>query len=97
LTVRIGDPLHYGYSRSPRFLGKADPVRRTKAQRGPLCAVGNGVGKRSRETGMVPGGSGGSLSLTGRACQRKTRLGGDQEQEWVGDPALLAFPPAAPS
>jgi hypothetical protein len=29
------------------------------------------VGERSRETGMVPGGSDESLSLTGRACQRE--------------------------
>ncbi len=41
-----------------------------KGHHGPFCAVGKVVGEHSREAGMVPGGSGGSLSLTLRPCQQ---------------------------
>ena len=36
--------------------------RGNKGRDGPLCAEGNGVGEHSRKTGMMPGGSGGSVS-----------------------------------
>jgi len=48
-------------------------LTKDKAQRpqGPFYAVGSVVGERSCETWVETGGSGGSLSLTGRACQRE--------------------------
>jgi hypothetical protein len=52
--------------------GAPDPLTRNKGQRGPLCAVANGVGERSHKTGMVPGGSGESLALTTPPCQQES-------------------------
>ena len=46
------------------------------------------MGERSRETGMVPGGSGGSLSLTGQACQREMVREGPAKNK--GDTIIVA-------
>ena len=63
-----GSPItHFQGRLSRKIVGR----KKEQGPQGPLCAVGNGVGERSRETEMVPGGSGGSVSLRGRRCQRE--------------------------
>jgi len=52
--------------------GAPDPRTKSKGQCGPFCAVGCLVGEHSRDTGMKPGGSYVSVSLTARACQQES-------------------------